>query len=40
MNCSDKDFINYYYKIVSKKQLKISVICDANKIPIIHKITS
>ena len=39
MNCSDKNFINYYYKIVSKKQLKISVICDTNKIPIIHKIT-
>ena len=34
-NCSDKNYIDYYYKIVSKKQMKISVICYNNKIPLV-----
>ena len=33
-NGNDKEYIDYYYKIVSKKQMKISVICDNNKIDI------
>jgi hypothetical protein len=32
--------MNYSHKIKSKKQLKISVICDSNKIPLIQKITN
>jgi hypothetical protein len=40
MNCSNGELVKHYFKIVSKKQIKISVICDSNKIPILHKITS
>jgi hypothetical protein len=39
MNCSNI-CMDYYHKIKSKKQLKISVICDSNKIPLIQKITN
>jgi hypothetical protein len=40
MNCSNNELVKHYFKIVSKKQIKISVICDSNRIPILHKITS
>ncbi len=32
--------MDYYHKIKSKKKLKISVICDSNKIQLIQKITN
>ena len=38
-NCSDSDYIDYYYKIVSKKQMKLSVICDSNKIPLVYELS-
>ena len=38
-NGCDKAYIDYYYKIVSKKQMKISVICDNNKIPLIWELS-
>ena len=38
-NGNDKEYIDYYYKIVSKKQMKISVICDNNKIPLIWELS-
>ena len=38
-NGSNKEYINYYYKIVSKKQMKISVICDNNKIPLVWELS-
>ena len=37
--CSDSDYIDYYYKIVSKKQIKLSVICDSNKIPLVYELS-
>ena len=37
-NCSYSDYINYYYKIVSKKQMKLSVICVSNKIPLVYEL--
>jgi len=40
LNCSDKRFIDYYYKIIGKKQTKISIICDNNSIPIIYKLSN
>ena len=38
VNCSS--LVNYYYKIKPKKQIKISILCDKNRIPLCHEITS
>ncbi len=38
-NGDDKEYIDYYYKIVSKKQMKISVRCDNNKIPLVWELS-
>ena len=32
--------VDYYYKIKSKKQIKISIICDSNNVPLSHIITN
>ena len=37
MNCSS-EICKYYYKIRSKKQIKLSIICDNNNIPVSHEI--
>jgi len=37
MNCSS-EICKYYYKIKSKKQIKLSIICDNNNVPVSHEI--
>jgi hypothetical protein len=39
-NCSNDDLIDYYYKTASKQQLKIHVICDSNRVPVVAEITN
>jgi hypothetical protein len=38
MNCSDNNHNKYYYKIKSKRQVKVSIICNSNNMPVSYKI--
>jgi hypothetical protein len=38
MNCSDNNDNKYYYKIKSKRQVKVSIICNNNNIPVSYEI--
>lgn len=37
-NCSSKE-MDYYYKIKTKKQIKTSIICDSNRVPLVYQIS-